>query len=651
MLILLNISNMALSPQELKIAEYGKAQGKTKEEVLAAISKFRASPQANQPVAPAQPVAPTQPTLTDRLANVGDTAAAEIKSKILGTNENAGKGSIERGVGAVATAFNVVPQATIEMTPKPVRDAMGVIGEGYTKAINWLGEKYNPEAARRLVDQNPKLANKLESALNTVNSASQIANTILLAEGAKNTLGKVADKAQSGVTKVNQTAGSAIDTTSSAIGTGVNKTKQLTQNLTQKVVKNVSEKNVSPQLQTSVENLTKPTTAPQVKGSAVAVKNPLETYNQFAKQEELFKTNIKADTAANVVGERIGNSFENVVKQQKAFGKTMGDELKKVGGIKTNTQGAFEDFRTQLRDSGVSYDITNRKLGQLTKQTKFTGADKAQLQYYAKEFQKLGTNPTVSDLDAFMSRIPKEIDVYKASKSIKGTTNAERIIKGSLADLRKSLLESGNPALEKYALARSNFAGLSNFIDDGISFLGKKTSSGDFSKDASIAKSSVQSILNGGKKDWLIKLEQLTGYKALDEAVLALQAMKDAGNFRGASLLDLLSPSELPTTKAGVMAKGVDFLMKKGADALTGSPAEQTRRIIQSAIQAQKESAAIASPKGGQSTVNMSSSNSSIPKSVPQQPISSIKVLPKLDALPGTPKFSPEVQRIINMSQ
>jgi hypothetical protein len=237
-----------------------------------------------------------------------------------------------------------------------------------------------------------------------------------------------------------------------------------------------------------------------------------------------------------------------------------------------------------------------------------------------------------------MSRIPKAIDVYKAGKSIVGTTNAERIIKGSLADLRKSLLDSGNPVLDKYALARSQYSQLSDFVNEGASYLGKKTASGDFSKDASIAKSSVQSILNGGKKDWLIKLEQLTGYKALDEAVLALQAMKDAGNFRGASLLDLLSPSELPTTKAGVVAKGIDFLMEKGAGALTGSPAEQTRRIIQDAIDAQKTSATVptatAMPKGGQSTNTMSQSkNLVIPKSVPQTPISSINVLPKLDAL------------------
>lgn len=627
---------MSLSPQELKIAEYGKANGKSKEEVLAAIAKFRASQQATQtPVAPVTPVA-TAPSLTDRLANVGDTAATDIKSKILGTGENAGKGSIERGVGAVATAFNVVPQAVVEMAPQPVRSALSAVGEGYNKIIGWLGDKLgSTQLAQNFVTQHPDAAKNLEAALNTSNYAGQIANDILLAEGAKSTIGKTVDATKTGVSstiaKVNNVGGSAIDTTSNIIGQGVKQGADLTKTLTDKVVKNVSEKNVSPQLQTSVESLVKQTTAPQVKGSAVAVKDPLKLYNEFAKQEELFKTNIKADTALNVVGERTGNAFEKVIKTRQAVGNVMGEELKKIGNIKTNTQGTFEDFRTQLRDSGVAYDVTNGKLGQISKQTKFTGADKAQLQYYAKEFQKLGTNPTVSELDAFMSRIPKAIDVYKAGKSIVGTTNAERIIKGSLADLRKSLLDSGNPALDKYALARSQYSQLSDFVNEGASYLGKKTASGDFSKDASIAKSSVQSILNGGKKDWLIKLEQLTGYKALDEAVLALQAMKDAGNFRGASLLDLLSPTEIPTSIAGVMEKGVDFLMKKGADALTGSPAEQTRRIIQSAIQAQKESAAITSPKGGQSTINMSNSSNSIP--------------------PNPTTFSPEVQRIINMSK
>lgn len=631
---------MALSPQEIKIAEYGKAQGKTKEQVLSAIAKYRATvPTQTQPstqpvVAPTQP---TEPSLTDRLGNIGTQAADTMQQQIDGTGKYADQGAIQRGVGATATAFNVVPQAAVTLAPKPVRDVLGAVGEGYTKAIDWLSSKLSPQVVQDFVTNHPEATKKIESVLGTANDAGNIANTILLAEGVKNTTSNAVDVTQKGIKSVkqgiqavNQAGGNIIDTTSNVIGTGADKAKQLTQNLTQKVIKNVSEKNVSPQLKTSVENLSKPTIAPQVKGSAVSVKNPLKTYNEFAKQEELFKTNIKADTALNVVGERIGNSFEKVIKTRQVVGKTMGEELKTIGNIKTDTTGSFEDFRSQLRDSGVAYDVTNGKLGQIAKQTKFTGADKAQLQYYAKEFQKLGTNPTVSELDAFMSRIPKAIDLYKAGKSIVGTTNAERIIKGSLADLRKSLLDSGNPELDKYALARSQYSQLSDFVNEGASYLGKKTASGDFSKDASIAKSSVQSILNGGKKDWLIKLEQLTGYKALDEAVLALQAMKDAGNFRGASLLDLLSPTEIPTSKAGVIAKGVDFVMKKGADALTGSPTEQTRRMIQSAIQAQKESAATAIPKGGQSTINMSNSSNSITPTVP---------------------LSKEVSRLLNMHQ
>lgn len=626
---------MALSPEELQIAEYGKAQGKTKEQVMNAIAKYRSTQPTQAPT-----LQPTEPSLTERLGNIGMQAGEQIQQQIAGTGQYADQNAVQRGIGATATAFNVLPQAVTELAPQPVRSVLGKVSEAYTKAFDWLSNKLSPQIVQDFVAKNPEITKKIEASAGSLADLGNIANSILLAEGVKTNVGKVANIGKTGVQSINQVVGSggtggagggAIDTTSSMIGTGVEKAKALTKDLTAKVVKNVSEKNVNPQLQVSVENLVKPTTAPQVSGSAVAVKDPLKLYNEFAKQEELFKTNIKADTALNVVGERTGNAFEKVIKQRQSVGNVMGEELKKVGGIKTNTQGAFENFRTELRDSGVAYDVLDKKLTQIAKQTKFTASDKAQLQYYAREFQKLGTNPTVVELDAFMSRIPKAIDVYKASKNIIGTTNAERIIKNSLSDLRKSLLSSGNPALDKYAIARSLYSQLSDFVNEGAKYLGKKTASGDFSRDASIAKSSVQSILNGGKKDWLIQLEQLTGYKALDEAVLALQAMKDAGNFRGASLLDLLTPSELPTSTASLVNKGVDYLMQKGASALTGSPADQTRRIIQSAIQAQKESASNAIPKGGQSTKSISNTNSSIEQTLH--------------------RASPEVQRVIKITK
>jgi len=77
-------------------------------------------------------------------------------------------------------------------------------------------------------------------------------------------------------------------------------------------------------------------------------------------------------------------------------------------------------------------------------------------------------------------------------------------------------------------------------------------------------------------------LEGLTGYPALDESVLALQAMKDAGNFRGLSLLEVINEGKVPMTKYGIAGKVAEFMVEKGKQLILGSEAEQTRAFLKS---------------------------------------------------------------------
>ena len=331
----------------------------------------------------------------------------------------------------------------------------------------------------------------------------------------------------------------------------------------------LSRKNVPENFGTSVDRV-------QAKGDA------LKTYDEFYKQEQKFKNDIKQDTAIGQVGGRIGDSFDAVVKQRREVGAKMGEELKKVGHIKTNLTDSFSKFEHELLENGLIYDA--KKGVQASRTSKVTGQDRTLLNQYTRELNKLGDNPTVAEIDAFLSRIPNEIDVYKGKNNVTSTTNGERIIKQHLNSLKETLNPGRNPALKEYYKARNDYHTLSNFLDEGSTFLGKKTQSGDYAKDASLSKSAVQSILNQGKKDWLLKLEELTGYAAMDESVLALQAMKDSGNFRGNSLLEMLtSPTgmSIPTSPRNIAIKiaveGIEYGIKK----LAGTPNEQTRRVIQ----------------------------------------------------------------------
>lgn len=324
---------------------------------------------------------------------------------------------------------------------------------------------------------------------------------------------------------------------------------------------------VGPQLEESAKRLSQ---------NGTGLKDPVAIYDSHIPAAKKALTDIKIDPPIAKIGEDIGDAFKTVVAQRRTVGKSMETELKKTAAKKVDVKGTLGEFQRDLIDNGVTYDTVSKSIIP-GRTTKFSDADNAILERYATDLQKLGSSPTMAELDAFVSRMPKEIDGLKASRNITSKTNAERIISTHLDTLRGALTSSGT---QEYKAAREAYSKLSSFIDEGASHLGKITQSGDFAKDASLAKSAVQSILNNGKKDWLIKLEGLTGYKALDNAVLALQAMKDAGDFRGLSLLQTLADGAVPTSQAGWTQKIIDFALQHASKAVAGSPEEQTRSFL-----------------------------------------------------------------------
>lgn len=341
-------------------------------------------------------------------------------------------------------------------------------------------------------------------------------------------------------------------------------------------------KGLDEQVKTSAERLKSSGVVSKAKGAAPTVnvvKKPLvDTYDEFASQEAKHFSDIKADPAISMVGSRIGDAFKSVVKMRQDAGKVMSSELAKIGKKATDIKGAFGNFQDELRDSGASFDSITKELS-TGSDSKFGSSDKQVLEKYASELQGLGNKPTVKQLDAFLGRMPNEIQALKTAKGITFKTNAERLVSNNMNDLRDALGKSATPT---YNSARSQYSKLSDFVKEGAPFLGKVTQSGDFAKDASLAKSAVQSVLNNGKKDWLIKLEDLTGYHALDEATLSLQAMKDVGDFKGNSLIELLTEGGGVPTPHGAILKGLGAAGNAIKKKVIGSAADQTRAYLRS---------------------------------------------------------------------
>lgn len=355
--------------------------------------------------------------------------------------------------------------------------------------------------------------------------------------------------------------------------------------------------NQIPTLESAAGNISK--SAEEAEGRGVPIgdsslHDPLARYDEHVATQLGVLKDAKADTALDAVGSKIGDAFDTVAKQRRDAGETMASELEKIGDKPTDASGALAKFNAELTKNGIAVDPEEGLIRSNT--SKVTESDKSLLSQYHDELKSLGSNPTIAHLDAFLSRIPDEINVYKAKNNIIGSTNGERIIKSNLKELRSQFDPSeGKSYLKDYSAARAKYADLSKFLEEGVSHLGKKTQSGDYAKDASIAKSSVQSMLNNGKKDWLLKLEQHTGYPAIDDATLALQAMKDTGDYRGASLLESLTSGatkgeipHVPTTGTGIVNALAGHLLKKGTQKFTGTPVEQTRRFLQALQKAKK---------------------------------------------------------------
>lgn len=323
---------------------------------------------------------------------------------------------------------------------------------------------------------------------------------------------------------------------------------------------------------------------PRLQASAERLPSASETYNQFADQAQKATSDVKAPAPLESVGGKIGDAYDKVVQMRREVGKQMDTSLKGVGNTKVNVSDSIGEFESTIEDKfGVKFNPKTGELKPTAGQTSLSSMDQSLITKYIKELKGLGTSPTVSDLDRFMKRIPSELDVAKASANITDVTPGEAFIKGNLSKLREAFNPdtTGNPALKPYFDARSQYADLSKFLDEGSKYLGAKTQAGEYMRDTSMAKSSLESILTGGKKDWLMELENKTNYPALDEGTLALQAMKDVGDARGTSLLKILS--ETPTkTPSGLIDKVFGWLADKGKQKIVGSPAEQTKTFLKS---------------------------------------------------------------------
>ena len=617
-------TNMEIKRDKVNLLiQEGKKKGLTGKDVIDALVRKGFTPEGvdvnavKQTFAQKEPQQVEKPSTFERIKTGIEEKGAKIQEQITGTGQYADQSAVERGVGATATAFSALSGTLYNSLPEGARNTLDKIGGGIGKGVDYLAGKIsdNPAFQEFAMSDAGKDSEKV---LRVLSDLGVISGEILGADQATKALSKGAELVEQGAKKTASEIKSLPP--NEGVGGTLSKTKDGIQ-------LSIAKKNVNPQLESSTKRL--------FLDGTKNVDDPIKVYDTYLSQSKKALTDIKSDPAISVVGEKMGNAFQKVVKQRQAVGKVIGDELKTNGKIKIDVSVPKTELLTELKDSGLSY---NPKTNSLTsfQGSKFAPDEVSMLDTFVKDVNALGNNPTVSQVDNFIAKTRSNLAFTKGKSGVIGTTNAERIINGGIAKLRATLDPSvnGNTALSKYWQANKAYSELSDFIEEGSTFLGKKTLSGDFAKDASVAKSSVQSILNQGKKDFMIKLEALTGYKAIDDAVLALQAMKDAGDFRGLSLLQAMSETSIPTSKAGFVQKIIDLAMKKGGEIIAGTPEEQTRAFLQDLLKNEKmASPSMATPTitpttGARTSRIKNSSKSVMTKSSPKSLKKSI-VTPK----------------------
>lgn len=594
---------MAFNTKEQEIIKWGLNNGKSKQEVEQAINNFRTG-------VVAQKTEVKEPSFLQGLKTDLDTRV-ERTGDILDREDSsvAEKGVQLFGQGA-GLAANAI-EKTVEQIPG-VKQTFGAIGSGIQWLANsefspakLLGDQIGKSKALQEVTQLYDTDQNFKDSVDAVANIARLGGDVQMAADAvnftKNVTSKLGDKVKSAIPPEGG-AGALSISSENALKAGAE--------LKNNIQLSIAKKNVNPQLESSANRLF-------MEGTN-NLDNPLVTYDNYLAQSKKALGDIKADPAISVVGEKMGDAFETVIKQRQSVGKVLGEELKANGGVKVSIVEPKTSLLGELKDSGLSYNPKTKKLTSF-QGSKFAPEEVKMLDSFLKGVNALGDNPTVAQIDNFIAKTRSTLAFTKGKAGVIGTTNAERIINGGISKLRGALdpTINGNKALSKYWNANKTYSELSDFVDEGSTFLGKKTLSGDFAKDASVAKSSVQSILNQGKKDFMLKLEALTGYKAIDDAVLALQAMKDAGDFRGLSLLQAMSETGIPTSKAGFTQKIIDYAVEKGGKILAGTPEEQTRALLQDLSNKAKVPTTINTKSSTAPTTGAKINKSNQPKSSP----------------------------------
>lgn len=510
---------MAFNDKELQIIQWGKQNGKTPDEIKAAVVQFRTGAMAS-PVAPTPTQTPETPSFASRVATDitkrGEQLATDITTPVSTPTE-----AIKQGTAATATAFGGIGDVVMEAIRsvpggQKALDAIGGVTSSAFKAITdkLASSKFFQEAAAGLPANNPT-----ENLLSTAASGGEIANNILAVDGA----------VKGGQATVN-TARTVGSETAQMVKDAANAVTNIAVEAPSKARAWVQEP-----LKASVETALKETTS--------------KRFDEYVDVARNAAKNNKNPTPLEVAGSKAQEALTTIQKDLNATGEAK-SELMKFAGVSGFNGAGITEFRQGLQSF-------------LNSKTAIEGDTKL-IRDIKTEFDKLGATPSVGQVDRFVDFAQDRIYSGAADLTIPVTSETTAAIRSLVGKLNNNLKQQLSPEYrglnEKYA----NLVGIRNELNMKLGKEGEK--GGALMK-------RVFSPSDANTKKLFADVLDITGIDLVNEATLARYLMDILGDARQKSMLEQLNLQATTPTAGGITTRLIDYLVEKA-----NSPEDLIRR-------------------------------------------------------------------------
>lgn len=309
-------------------------------------------------------------------------------------------------------------------------------------------------------------------------------------------------------------------------------------------------------------------------------KNVASTYSQMLDRAKSFvKDRRDVMSPLEIVGKNTDDALVKVNKFRQTVGKQMGQIEKQSGNVVVDLQKTADQGLRELREYAEG-----KVAG-----TSYAGGDKLtpEMELFLNDLSSIQKNGnSVKEVLKFTrdwnNKLKNLKDKFGSFKENSYDNSLIERVVSSMKNQARDTLGEFNP---EYRDLVSKYRVTSQLRDEGNRLMGKDGMMGEAIRGAATAKRAVQSNSDGGARQFYNKLKELTGYDGIQEADIAIQAMKDAGDHQGLDLLQVSKDILEKDTKSLLdfnVFNPMDYVRagKKMVEYARPSDAERTKNFI-----------------------------------------------------------------------